>query len=481
MATGSGRVYVNAVREVGNIKQTHQYDVDVRFDIAISPYGNNGYGCAYSISCDGQTQSGSTTFDSNGNWVNIGGTKTFRITMPKSGASKTIGISATINTGISPATVSASGSYSLGAVVWEHTVSYNANGGSGAPGNQIKVYGSVLKLSSTIPVKDGYIFMGWAVSSAGEVKYSPGGTYEADENISLYAVWKIAYIQPTITELKAIRCLSSGTASNDGTYIKVSGTWAVDKTVNSGNKATNLKIEYRISTSSVWTTAVSTNPAAASGTINSIIGGGNISTGGVYFVRVTVTDGGGNISETAIVAAQFRPVDITNDGQTVSFGAAASDKKGVEFHTPVRLYSGSAEIDLYDMLPVPVNSVLYTYKKYNTSPTEDYPWTTWERIKGKVLVGVDENDPDFSTPGKTGGEKTHIVTTNEMPPHNHAWDGVNDGATVTGQQGTYPFRVYQDRRANWNGTRNYMYNTGGGQPHNNLQPYETVYMWKRIS
>ena len=32
---------------------------------------------------------------------------------------------------------------------------------------------------------------------------------------------------------------------------------------------------------------------------------------------------------------------------------------------------------------------------------------TWKRLKGRVIVGVDEDDPDFSTSGKTGGEKDH--------------------------------------------------------------------------
>lgn len=44
---------------------------------------------------------------------------------------------------------------------------------------------------------------------------------------------------------------------------------------------------------------------------------------------------------------------------------------------------------------------------------------TWERIKGKCIVGVDEDDTDFSASSLTGGEKTHTLTTSEMPRHNH--------------------------------------------------------------
>ena len=71
-----------------------------------------------------------------------------------------------------------------------HTVSYNANGGSGAPGNQTKWYGSTLTLSSTRPTRTGYTFQGWATSSGGGVAYQPGQAYGNDANITLYAVWK---------------------------------------------------------------------------------------------------------------------------------------------------------------------------------------------------------------------------------------------------------------------------------------------------
>lgn len=193
---GTGRVYVTAVRNVGTIQSTHQYDVDVRFDIAFDWGGYNNAPCSYTISCDGQNQSGQTSFSvpsGGGRWVwtNIGNTKTFRITMPNSGQGKTIGFSASINTGINPPNISTSGSHGLAAVTWQWTVSYNANGGSGAPPNQTKTYGSNLTLSSTKPTRFGYTFKGWAKTSTGSVSYSPGSAFGEDNNTTLYAVWEI--------------------------------------------------------------------------------------------------------------------------------------------------------------------------------------------------------------------------------------------------------------------------------------------------
>lgn len=193
---GTGRVYVTAVRPVGTIQSTHQYDVDVRFDIAFDWGGYNSAACSYTISCDGQNQTGQSSFSvpsGGGSWVwtNIGNTKTFRVTMPNSGQGKTIGISASINTGVNPSTISANAAHGLAAVTWQWTVNYNANGGSGAPPSQTKTYGSNLTLSSTKPTRTGYTFKGWATSSTGGVSYTPGSTFSTNATTTLYAVWGI--------------------------------------------------------------------------------------------------------------------------------------------------------------------------------------------------------------------------------------------------------------------------------------------------
>lgn len=193
---GTGRVYVTAVRPVGTIQSTHQYDVDVRFDIAFDWGGYNSAACSYTISCDGQNQTGQSSFSvpsGGGSWVwtNIGNTKTFRVTMPNSGQGKTIGISASINTGVNPSTISANAAHGLAAVTWQWTVNYNANGGSGAPPSQTKTYGSNLTLFSAKPTRTGYTFKGWATSSTGGVSYTPGSTFSTNATTTLYAVWGI--------------------------------------------------------------------------------------------------------------------------------------------------------------------------------------------------------------------------------------------------------------------------------------------------
>lgn len=72
-----------------------------------------------------------------------------------------------------------------------YTVSYDANGGSDAPANQIKTEDIALKLSSDIPIRNGYEFLGWAESpTATSATYAAGATYFENADITLYAVWR---------------------------------------------------------------------------------------------------------------------------------------------------------------------------------------------------------------------------------------------------------------------------------------------------
>ena len=71
------------------------------------------------------------------------------------------------------------------------SVSYNANGGSGAPQAQVKAAGAPLTLSKTQPRRSGYVFTGWAEDKNAAVPaYQPGGRFVQDAPATLYAVWE---------------------------------------------------------------------------------------------------------------------------------------------------------------------------------------------------------------------------------------------------------------------------------------------------
>lgn len=200
-----------------------------------------------------------------------------------------------------------------------YTVSYNANGGTGAPGNQTKTYGVDLTLSSTKPTRTNYNFMGWSTSANGGVVYSAGGKYTNNSAVTLYAVWEVAYIKPRITNFTAQRCTSDGTASDSGTYIKVAFGWATDKTV------TGIKIEWKTQTGTTWSN-VAVTASGTSGSVSQVIGAGAISTDSSYMVRATVSDSGGEtLSPTASIGSQKYPIDVKRGGTGVAIGKAAEN------------------------------------------------------------------------------------------------------------------------------------------------------------
>lgn len=73
------------------------------------------------------------------------------------------------------------------------TISYDANGGTGAPGAEYQYYQFPTALSDVVPTRDGDTFLGWAASStATAAEYQPGETFNAEDDVTFYAVWQKA-------------------------------------------------------------------------------------------------------------------------------------------------------------------------------------------------------------------------------------------------------------------------------------------------
>lgn len=114
---------------------------------------------------------------------------------------------------------------------------------------------------------------------------------------------------------------------------------------------------------------------------------------------------------------------------------------------------------------------------FTNTDYSNYLGFTWEReLIGFTPVGYKAGDTDFGTIGKTGGERTHKLTIDEMPSHNHRalnarW--MNYGLAGNGNMWGFS--------ADDNTSPQMLIAQGGSQSHNNLQPYEVVAYWKRIA
>ncbi|HFI0592949.1 TPA: DUF859 family phage minor structural protein [Streptococcus suis] len=122
----------------------------------------------------------------------------------------------------------------------------------------------------------------------------------------------------------------------------------------------------------------------------------------------------------------------------------------------------------------PVGSIYQS--TVNTNPST-LMGGTWERFgNGRVLVGVDEEDSDFNTSIKTGGEKAHKLTDVEMA-HSHIQTERFDSAYSIGNGNK--FTIGESVASDTIKTSGVVDVTN--QAHNNLQPYITVYMWRRTA
>jgi len=73
----------------------------------------------------------------------------------------------------------------------KYIISYDANGGENTPEDQEKEFGVSLIITSQVPTRDGYTFLGWATTNdAVEAEYHAGENFELDKTTTLYAVWE---------------------------------------------------------------------------------------------------------------------------------------------------------------------------------------------------------------------------------------------------------------------------------------------------
>lgn len=245
--------------------------------------------------------------------------------------------------------------------VWQlstWTVSYNANGGTGAPANQTKTAGVALILSSTVPTRTDYRFVEWNTAANGSgTSYAPGATYTTDAALALYAIWESTYTAPKIGDVTAYRSDSTGQDTEEGTYGYVSFNWTKGTDSSGDVYPTAIQVGYREKGTTTYT-YVSVSDLV-SGTGEALIGG-QFEANKMYDIIVVLTPAGtgrNDISKTTYISVAAFIIDVNADGTAVAIGQQAPDNMSgfvMGFDPYIALdtsaSSGTVDAELYDAI-----------------------------------------------------------------------------------------------------------------------------------
>lgn len=122
----------------------------------------------------------------------------------------------------------------------------------------------------------------------------------------------------------------------------------------------------------------------------------------------------------------------------------------------------------------PIGSI---YLSVNSTSPQQLFGGEWEQIKDKFLLSAG----DTYSSGSEGGEATHTLTVEEIPSHNHTLsDPIDKNRIKLGSMTGDTNWALTKRAANYDYSLD-TNNTGGGVAHNNMPPYLSVYVWKRIA
>lgn len=313
----------------------------------------------------------------------------------------------------------------------------------------------------------------------------------------------VAYSPPSFASYLSQRCLSNGTANDDGTYIRglVSYSYASCGSKNTITRATY----YKKASDTAWTNA----SAAFSSSTAFTFGGGKISTETSYDIKYTLTDAFTTIAIQDIVSTAAVVMDFKKGGKGVAVGKVSEVDNAFEVAEDweVRVYGKLLKdyIQSFIKTMYPVGSIYMSVSATNPSTYFGGTWVAWGA--GRVPVGINTADSNFNTVEKTGGAATVALTAAQMPAHTHgvgtlkeasagahthnlknqkaAWgvDGAGNRVMVDATSGYTALtnKATASAGAHTHTLSGATASTGSGSAHSNLQPYIVCYMWKRTA
>lgn len=296
------------------------------------------------------------------------------------------------------------------------------------------------------------------------------------------------YSSPQISAFNVARCKSSSdlTEDDEGTSVKLSASGSITDVKNSGNASKNVmyaKTRYRVSPNGTWSGLTNLSGNVSGYSFNktgnaSVNLAGTFPTTSKYDIELYVYDtvmltesgwsGSGTPTEAQLskltrlqksILTGFDLMHFHKNGKSVAFGKkseAGDNDKWFEVRMDNIRFEGDVYVNGVPLDTIPIGTILpysnstiprgymlcdgraisrttykdlfdiigTTYGSGDGSTTFNIP-----NLKGRIPVGIDNNDSDFDTVGETGGSKY-------LQEHNHLitnkYGNVNTGGTWAG-------------------------------------------------
>lgn len=283
----------------------------------------------------------------------------------------------------------------------------------------------------------------------------------------------LPYAAPGIRSISVARCDADGADNPAGAYALVSFVGSVSALDDQNTAA--YAIRYRPQGADTWSSQAV--PAASGQYAPSASGIIPAAVDTVFEVCVSATDALSRTDSLIVIlpSAQvlFRTapaVDGLSIGQYLTEAATlivGGLIKRLKLPGPETVLCGGKS--LLDYLH-PVGSI---YQSTDPTPPADLFGGSWEQIKDRFLLAAG----DSHAAGSTGGEETHALTKAELPDHNHTFKYTGQSVTT----GVNAVRLYQAASNQYNAYSGGQSSDCGGQAHNNMPPYLSVYTWRRTA
>ena len=224
--------------------------------------------------------------------------------------------------------------------IYTYAVRYDKNTSdavSNMPSNQTKTWRVALTLSGNTPYRNNYNFRGWGTSpSSVSPSYNAGGRYEIDAEITLYAIWDLAYVPPKAENVSIYRCDSGGNLNDEGLYVRVKFDWKTDRA------GKNIKVNISTSDDKYAGNSLTVDSGGArSGKFDRTIKISNeagLSADVDALVSVWIFDDYDSSHFTTTVPGTGYIIDILSSGDGIAFGRPATLKNTMDVEYNIKLH-----------------------------------------------------------------------------------------------------------------------------------------------